>query len=71
MTETVKDVDEAIATLGTRSFIPEEEIPSFLDYQGTVITQKKNNKILRYAPYLALLNLLLDKRNELKEEEEE
>ena len=73
---TVQEVDEAIASLGSRTRVLEEEIPEFLEYRGKgvpVITEEyhegalggKSGKVQRYAPAGPILDLLLDLRNEL------
>lgn len=75
---TVEEVDQAIAKLGSRTRVLEEEIPEFLEYRGKgipIITEEVHEGIIgrwsgtvrRFAPSGPILDLLLDLRNELEQ----
>lgn len=70
----IAEIDEAIKNVGRRDLIPEDEIPTFLDFgrlRFLVDRQHESalrnaGEIRRFAESRTVLDLLLDMRNELE-----
>ncbi len=71
---TIEEVDQAIASLGTRRLVPARDLPEWIDYTGLrVVTEhvhedaiRDGGRVNRYYEFEALMDLLLDLRNKIE-----
>lgn len=79
MNLTIESIDECLKDMGKRRLVPTEDVPEFLDTSSLrIITEKipqgsmtrAGGEIKTFVESTGVIDILLDKRNELMKEED-